>query len=467
MEYLDAERPVDFGLVAVGDEVADIPFDRNLGAPEDFISTETLQVGYTFEHRFNDHLTLRNAFSYRRNEDESILTSSFIAPGQLDESTGELPRNIAFSGGVPQDIFELQTNLVGTFNTGEIEHTVLAGIDLFRRNGAAFLRANPLSNFPINIFDPGDGSIPIDARSLPTATDQETRTDTLGLYIQDQVALFDNLKLLLGVRYETTEQEITNNPTDFFPNGSESSQSDDAFSPRLGIVYQPIEAVSLFASYSRSFTPNSGTTSAGDLLEPERGEQFEVGAKAELLDGRLAINLAYFDITKENVATPDPNPAFPGAVVATGEERSQGVELDVIGEILPGWNIVANYAYTDARITEANSALESNRLFSVPKHNFNLWTTYDIQNGPLEGLGFGLGFNYVSERFGDNANSFELDSYFLTNAAISYQRDNWRTGLNIRNLFDVDYITNATNSRTIRIEPGEGFTIIGSVSFEF
>ena len=465
LEYLEDERPAEFGLVAIEDEVADIPFDRVLGDPDDIINTETLRIGYNFEHRFSDNLTLRNAFSYWRNEDESILTSSFLSFLPFNEVTGNLPRNVAFSGGVPQDSFELQTNLIGKFNTGPVEHTVLAGIDLYRRNGAAFLRSDPFLSFPINIFDPVYDPIPVNPRDLPISFDQETQVDALGIYIQDQVTLLDNLKLLLGVRYETVEQENINNPSAFVPVGTESTQNDDAFSPRFGIVYQPIDEVSLFASYSRSFVPNSATTFSGDLLDPERGEQFEVGAKVELLEGRLAVNLAYFDITKENVATPDPD--FPIFFVATGEERSQGVELDIVGEILPGWNLIANYAYTDARITSANNALEDNRLFSVPKHNLNLWTTYDIQQGSLEGLGFGLGFNYVSERFGDNANSFELDSYFLTNAAISYQRDNWQFGLNFRNLFDVDYITNTTNSRNFRIEPGEGFTVIGSLSFEF
>ena len=175
--------------------------------------------------------------------------------------------------------------------------------------------------------------------------------------------------------------------------------------------------------------------------------------------------LALYNITKQNVATTDPNnPLFS---VAVGEQRSRGVELDIIGEILPGWNVVANYAYTDAEITEDNDGLEGNQLFGVPEHNFNLWTNYEIQQGDLAGLGFGIGVNFVGERFGDNANSFKLDEYFLTNAAISYQRDNWRAGLNFRNLFDVDYIESSENRRTSEVNPVEGCTVVGSVSVEF
>ncbi|MGD1852395.1 MAG: TonB-dependent siderophore receptor, partial [Cyanophyceae cyanobacterium] len=150
-----------------------------------------------------------------------------------------------------------------------------------------------------------------------------------------------------------------------------------------------------------------------------------------------------------------------------GEQRSRGVELDVIGELLPGWNIVANYAYIDTEITEDNTGLEGKRLFYVPEHIANLWTTYEIQDGPLVGLQFGVGVNYVGQRFGDNANTFELDDYFLTNAAISYKRDNWQAGLNFRNLFDIDYIESADNERVEELAPGEGFTIVGSFSIEF
>ena len=463
LEYTDDERPADTGLVAIGDEVADIPFDRVFGIPDEDVSRdEILRVGYNFEHRFSDRWRLRNAFSYLNRDRETDYTAAF---GPLNETTGDF-RLLSIFQRFPQEVFDLQTNVVGEFNTGSIEHTVVLGVDLFReRRRGNEIRGGIFSPFSLNIFDPVySGLTRPNREDMATSTLEDSQTDALGIYVQDQITLLDNLKLLAGIRYETVEQETTNNPTDLNPNSSESTRNEDAFTPRVGLVYQPIEALSLYGSYTTSFVPNTDTTEDGEILEPERGEQFEIGARAELLEGRLTANLAFFDITKENVSTTDPdNISFS---VATGEQRSRGIELDIAGEILPGWNIIANYAYTDAKITE-DEDFEGNRLTDAPEHNFNLWTTYDIQDGPLAGLGFGLGFNFVGERSGDLANSFEVDSYFLTNAAISYERDNWRAALNIRNLFDVDYIESTGVNRTFGISPGEPFTLIGSFAIEF
>ncbi|MEM1256679.1 MAG: TonB-dependent receptor [Cyanobacteria bacterium P01_H01_bin.21] len=462
LEYRDDEAPADLGLVALGDEVADIPFDRVIGEQDDIDREEDLQIAYNFEHRFSDRWKLRNSFSYR-NRQENFSGTFASSP---DETTGDLTFNFATLVTDPQEVFDLQTNVVGEFNTGSVEHKVLVGVDLFRENRESTTRFDVFNPITFNIFDPVYGTIPRPSEEdIPISASQTLRQDALGIYLQDQITLLDNLKLLAGVRYDTVEQETVRNPTFFNPNTSESTINDDAFTPRVGLVYQPSEEISLYGSYSTSFVPNSATTVDGEIIEPQRGEQFEIGIKTELLEGTLIGNLALFHITKQNVPTTDPDNFR--ASLPTGEQRSQGIELDIAGEIFPGWNIIANYAYTDADITSDNRGNEGNRLTGVPEHNFNLWNTYDIQAGPLEGLGLGLGVNYVGERFGDDANTFTADGYFLTNAAISYKRDNWRAALNIRNLFDVDYIESAGRTRTIGIGPGEPFTLIGSFSIEF
>lgn len=462
LEYTDDKGPADFGLPALGDEVVDVPRDRIANNPDDTITKKYLNVGYNLEHRFSENWTLRNAFrysSYKYNYNVVALSFGF------DEATETVENFWASQEGRDKN-YTLQTNLLGKFATAGIEHTLLFGVDLSHNNERIFTIGDFATPIPVNIFNPVYGQITRpEEDTLPDFGGDEIKTNRLGIYVQDQLSLFDNLKLVLGLRYDTVEQETVNLPGLFTQSG-EQTRNYDSFTPRLGIVYQPVEELSLYASYSRSFNPNSATTVSGDTLEPEKGEGYEVGVKAELLERRLSATLAYFDITKQNVAVTDP--LFPLASIATGEQRSQGVELDVTGQIRPGWNIIAAYAYIDAEVTaDTNADIVGNRLFNVPKHSASLWTTYEIQRGNWQGLGFGIGFNYVGEREGDLDNSFEVDSYFLTNAAIFYRRNNWRFSLNLKNLFNVNYIKAAENDRTSDNYPGEPFTVMGSLSVEF
>jgi len=461
VEYTNEQAPLDNGLVASGTGVVDVPFERIIGEPDDFTDSEFLNLGYDLEHRFNDDWQIRNAFRYTNRD----LLDVGAIPFGFDEATGIVTR-FAGEQNFDTENYSLQTHVVGEFATGSIDHTLLFGVDLNRTNDKNVTRLDTSTPLPLNIFNPDYGAFAdVSLDNLPLAFNVDTQTNRLGVYLQDQIEFLDNLILLAGIRYDTVEQTTVNYPAAFAPNRSETTQNDQAWTPRFGLVYQPIPEVSLYASYSQSFTPNTARTSAGDPLAPERGEGYEVGAKAELLDGDLLVTLAYFDITRQNVATPDPGDPF--SSVATGEQRSRGVELDVVGEILPGWNVIVTYAYIDAEVTDDNSIPEGNRLFNAPEHSASLWTTYEIQRGNLQGLGFGIGFDVVGEREGDLSNSFQVDNYFLTNAAVYYRRSNWRFAVNVKNLFDIDYISATQNSRTSGIEPGAPLSVIGSISVEF
>ena len=139
--------------------------------------------------------------------------------------------------------------------------------------------------------------------------------------------------------------------------------------------------------------------------------------------------------------------------------------MDVTGEILPGWNVILSYAYTDAEVTEDNSTPVGNQLDNVPFNQASLWTTYEIQEGDLEGLGFGLGLFYIGERQGDLANSFELPSHVRTDAALYYRRDRLNAAINVRNLFDIDYASYSFGRAFI--QRGTPLTITGSISWTF
>ena len=198
-------------------------------------------------------------------------------------------------------------------------------------------------------------------------------------------------------------------------------------------------------------------------FDPQRGTGFEVGVKADFLDNRLSSTLALYDINLSNILTSDPN--NPGFSIQVSEQRSQGIELDIAGEILPGWNVIATYAYTDAEIIEDNRFDEGNRLTDVPFNTASLWTTYGIQEGELAGLGFGAGVFFVGDRQGDLNNSFEIPGYTRVDAAVYYKRGNFRAALNFENLFDIRYFESAQNRNIVN--PGAPFTVLGTIAWQF
>ncbi|WP_316433966.1 TonB-dependent siderophore receptor [Leptolyngbya sp. NK1-12] len=442
------------GLPAVGTVIASPNGELNRSfngtGPQEDISVVNGRVGYRLEHRFSDNWELRNAFLYSFYAD-SADSATILVDGLADDN--RTLERFGTTGDIESSNYYLNTDLLGSFQTGTIDHRLLFGFSLSR--STTTFDVEDAAAEPIDIFDPVfDQTVVLTGNSNFI---ESTTRDALGIYLQDQITLTENLKLLLGGRIDIFE-ERKDNPID----NVETSQSDTAFSPRVGIVYQPIPPISLYASYARSFTPTIGTSASGEAFEPGRGTQYEIGIRADI-NGQLSANLAFYDLTRTNVTTTDPDDSR--FSVQTGEQKSQGIELDISGEILPGWNIIGGYAYNDARVTEDNTIPVGNRLFGAPEHSFNLWTTYRIQQGTFQGLGFGLGFNYVGETQANLANTIELPSFFRTDAAIFYERDRFRAAVNFRNLFDVEYYL-GRGSDTL-VYAGEPFTVQGTVSWQF
>lgn len=455
-EYNKVNQNDDNALPAVGTVLpninGEIPRNRNSGDPNSLYSPEVFRVGYNLEHRFSENWLLRNAFYYGHFYNRGRNTY-FIR--ELDPDQRTIQRGTG-NQDYKARAYELTTNVVGNFSTGSIQHQLLLGVDLRRLDNYLY-KAQYREAAPLDLFNPVYGLSANGAIIEEFAGDSTGLTDSLGIYVQDQVTLAENLKLLVGGRFDAFEQ--TNRD---LINDTEEFQSGNAFSPRVGIVYQPIEPISIYASYSRSFAPSIGRSVDGEQFQPERGTQYEIGVKADIND-RISATVALYDLTRSNVTTDDLS--SPGFSIQTGEQNSRGIELNVAGEILPGWNVIGGYAYTNARITEDNTFKVGNRLNNVPEHSFNLWTSYELQQGELQGLGLGVGFFFVGDRQGDLDNSFILPSYFRTDAAIFYNRGQFRAALNFRNLFNVDYFESAYDD--LNVFPAEPFTVQGTISWDF
>jgi iron complex outermembrane receptor protein len=338
--------------------------------------------------------------------------------------------------------------LSGRFSTGQFEHRILIGVDKDTfENSQLFLRIRPgsaagqtpQSGNQINIFNPVYGQFP-----LPTPGPQTNRLDELGawgFYVQDQVRLTDRLQVRLGARYDDFTNESLNRAT-----GARSSVSDDKVSPQIGLVFDATDALTLYAAYGQGFRQNSGADFAGRPFEPEESESAEIGARFDIAG--LQATLALFSMTKTNILTADPVNA--GFSIAIGEARSQGVEVDLAGELPGGVNVWLSYAYVDAQA--ANDVLDFNfaltirsgdRLINVPEHTLSLTASKGFELGGRD-LELGGSLLYVGERLGETATTFELPSYTTLRLFGSYAlTDALEIAAEVNNLADEEYYTNS------------------------
>jgi iron complex outermembrane receptor protein len=279
---------------------------------------------------------------------------------------------------------------------------------------------------------------------LPTPGPQTNRLDELGawgFYVQDQVRLTDRLQVRLGARYDDFTIESLNRAT-----GARSSVSDDKVSPQIGIVFDATDALTLYAAYGQGFRQNSGADFAGRPFEPEESESAEIGARFDIAG--LQATLALFSMTKTNILTADPVNA--GFSIAIGEARSQGVEVDLAGELPGGVNVWLSYAYVDAQA--ANDVLDFNfaltirsgdRLINVPEHTLSLTASRGFELGGRD-LELGGSLLYVGERLGETATTFELPSYTTLRLFGSYAlTDALEIAAEVNNLADEEYYTNS------------------------
>ncbi|HEY9778876.1 MAG TPA: TonB-dependent siderophore receptor [Leptolyngbyaceae cyanobacterium] len=451
-EYQNYDYVFDRGLLP-SQEFFDVPISRFLGEPDvNDANFDSFSGTYNFEHEFSDNWKFRQGFNAINitGNTQYVSTANFEPPFLEDGRL--LPRDVQRTDESSEN-YALQNEIFGKFNTGSIRHNVLFGVELSRYKFAYDFEDASIA--PLDIFDPVYGAEP--GEFVPSSA-EEYGSDNIGIYVQDLIEILPNLKFLAGGRFDSSDIFYKDTLAETF----DYEQSESEFSPRVGIVYQPSETTSLYASWSNSFSPQFFSRSrTNQPFNPTTGEQFEIGVKQEFFDNRLSATLALYQLTRQNVLTSDPEDR--DFSIQTGEQKSRGVELDVAGEILPGWKIIATYAYTDAFVSEDEDIPVGDRLQGIPEHSASLWTTYEIQTGNLQGLGFGAGLVFAGDRQVQLPNTIELPSYVRADASIFYRRDNYRFALNFKNLFDTKYY----NTQGFYITPAAPFTVLGTLTLEF
>jgi len=466
MEYKHAKESTDFGIPAQGNRPVNIPRERNLGEPFTFSESDEILLGFNWSHEFNDRWKIQHKFNttFTNENDDVVIGNDGVALGDTSFSR--------FFAGFRDNKTQSYVNsldLTGHFDTLGLQHTVLFGGDYYIFHNTGLIIDN--FNFPsIDINNPIHSGLPI---SDPNDDfNFETSEEWYGLYFQDQIKLPQNVHLLAGFRYDSARINFLNT----FAGVTTSNQRvEDAIKPRVGLLWQPLPELSFYGNYVENFgVPNAFSSGpGGSALGPETAQQWETGIKTELFDGRLTSTLSWYQLTKQNIAisSSDPLAAQRGESEAVGEVRNSGIELDIAGEILPGWQIISSYSYIDSEITKQNDGTQGNRFHDVPKHGGSIWNTYQIQTGELQGLKVGAGLVARGQREGNNQNDFQMPGYALVNMMAGYQfkvgKSKITAQFNVDNLLDKKYFPSSIGFGRARIDVGAPRTFLGSIRIEY
>ncbi|MEJ7587150.1 MAG: TonB-dependent receptor [Ferruginibacter sp.] len=417
----------------------------------------SFQLQSQLQHKLNNNWNLNLLLGLSRTSADRKVYSF---GDYVDPATNEIPLTKSVSTMVvPDKIINAYAN--GIFYLGKVKNNITTGIDFNFNNGSYPKGFQIYDARFLNVVNP-DYSPFIPAPD-PLAADyyyssyEVFTSKTFGVYVQDFITISQKLKVLVGLRYNIYQNKYRADSVSYnnFETYEENPLDTKAFIPRLGLVFQPTEGISIYADYNNGFVPQySNNKASGGPFEPEITNQFEVGLKTDLVKDKLNATLAFYHINKNNVLTRDLNDPNGILLTTIGQVRSKGAELTLTGNIVKGLNAIANYAYNETKITRSNDPDEIGLLFdNNPKHIASLWTTYQFSNTPLKGLKLGVGYRHTSDRFIREkkvaaTNTMVLPAYNITDAMVSYSIKRYTLGINANNVFDVRYAQGSYWSRS-------------------
>jgi iron complex outermembrane recepter protein len=429
--YLDRAWLRNQGLAAKGTVLPNIngPIDRSLfiGDPSfGHNDANRARAGYALEHRFGGGWQLTQNFRWEKYQ-MSQRNTAFHGTVAPDERTQ------ARTGNIQQDDYQglaLDTYLNGQLTSPVGTHEPTFGLDLSYRGGrltALTCAAGDLG--PVDLYSPVYGLLGPSTLCTGTSSDSTQDIRGLGVYLRDRLHVASRLHVTYGVRHDRIATRTRNNVS-----GGVDEPRDSATTGMVGAVYELVAGVGPYASIATSFLPVSGLDRNGGVFKPEAGRQIEAGIKLERDRGNQVASLAWYDLRRSNVLTPDP---VDGAFnVQTAEQRVKGFELELAADLRYGFHLSAAYAFSDAVVTRSNTAAQVGRTVNnVPRHSGNGWAMYRVASGALAGWGVGAGLRGVTERTGYSY-TFAIPGYLVFDAGLQYASRGWRATLNVRNLAD-------------------------------
>lgn len=460
----------------------DAPANRFYGYTDDHFDQDVNVVTANIRHKISPTLTLRNQTQYGNYKvDASPSPMSSIT--RVGGGTPSLNDPLSLLNGLRQDrdrtlndksLFN-QTDLIAKIQAGTMLHTLTAGLEIGRDEYQEdrYVWNTTNSQRTINLGNPVNG-----ARQGERALSRtvETTADTQAVYVNDQIDLTKQWKLVGGLRWDRYEVE-TDLQKFALPAGYPADttavavpKTDTMVNPRVGVIYQPSDTQSYYVSYGSSFNPSaeavtqSATTA---FLDPEKNRSYEAGAKLDFMEGNLSFNTAVFRVQKTNART-----TLDGKTTLDGDVRVQGVELGVVGRIAPAFQVLAGYTFLDGEVLKSvdrsgSGTAASPYFFSqgktlqnTPRHSASVWSTYSF----LGNWEAGGGLVYSSKRYVNNFEEAVVDGYTRYDATLAYKKKSYDIRFNLQNLTDKKYFEVASGGR---VTPVKGRSAVVTVAYRF
>ena len=463
-EYYTYDRIADRGVPSFDGRPVETDESTFFGDPTRSPTDATVNLATAvFDHEFGNGVSLRNRTLY--GDYDKFYQNVYPGGAATVDENGVMVAPIsAYNNAQQRENLFNQTDLVFSLTTGSVEHELLTGMEIGRQETDNFRNTGFFNDELETVTAPVSSptiSIPVTFRQDEDDNDNHVETNVAAIYVQDQVKLSEHFQAVLGLRYDQFDVDFDNNRT-----GVRLESDDDLVSPRAGLIYKPVEPVSLYASYSMTYLPRAGAqmtslTATNEALDPEEYENYEIGAKWDLRP-YLSLSAAVYRLDRTNVAIPDP--LDPSLSILVDGQKTEGVELGISGQVTEAWSMFGGYAYQDGELTATASAtaVDGATLAQLPEHKISLWNRYQL----TPAWGVGLGLMYQSDMYTSTDNTVTLPSFTRVDAALFYSlNDRIRAQLNVENLLDEDYLANAHNNNNI--SPGSPLAVRMGVTVAF
>ena len=508
--YNRSNSRLDRGQSVKGNDLYSSSIKTSLNAINDYLNEETYLITTSLNHQFTQNTSFNVAY-LRTGYSEDLLEHRSSNVNAVD-SAGKGIENL-----VARQVFIRKTKsfmdnaslfVNHNFTTGKIAHKLVVGYDyiqsstpkgsgqqtangyLLKAGGAAaynaktpekyvfynytengVVRSIPKPNVPSYDLTLQNNQLEDPSKYTYNVTANAATTPVLyklhGVYLQEQLKM-DRLQVLLGLRYDTYID------VKGYTTNTETNVTQHSWLPRIGAVYSLNSRVNVYGTYTKGYNPQDAAVQSDPLsggpFDPIRSSLVEAGVKSEWFDGRLTANASVYQIEQSNTLYSANAADNPNLMQQIGKEQAKGVEVDVTGNILPNWNLIVTYSYNEAKITDAGTketdqVLVNRQKPNAPKNQGSIWTKYTFVNAGLNGLGIGLGGNFVTERTLSLNNVQTIPGYALLNGAIYYKIDKFQFQVNLNNLTNKTHWVGGYDY--LRLFPGAPRNFMATVSYTF